>query len=82
MSLVEALAKDYAGKFQIKAVIESQDDFNYILKLISKYNIINHCYKKAAYFINLSSNSLSVFNESEEKKILKSLTTFSLQRSF
>ena len=60
----------------------TKDDFNYILKLISKYKIINHCYKKAEYFINLSSNSLSVFNESEEKKILKSLTTFSLQRSF
>ena len=57
-------------------------DFNYTLELISKYKIFNQCYKKAEYFINLSSNSLSIFNDSEEKRILDNLTTFSLERSF
>ena len=38
--------------------------------------------KKADYFINLASNSLSVFEETEEKNILKNLTSFSIKRSF
>ena len=61
---------------------KTKNDLNYILELISKYKIINQCYNKAEYFINLSSNSLSIFNDSEEKKILDNLTTFSLERSF
>ena len=58
------------------------DDFENILNLIKKNNIINDCYKKAEYFINLASNSLSVFKESEEKNILKNLTSFSIKRNF
>ena len=60
----------------------SKEEFNSILDIISKYKIINQCYKKAEYFINLSSNSLSIFPESEEKQVLENLTTFSLERSF
>jgi len=60
----------------------NQEDFKIILKLISKYNIINQCYKKAEYFINLASNSLSIFKHSEEKEILENLSSFSLERSF
>ena len=60
----------------------SKEEFNNILDIISKYKIINQCYKKAEYFINLSSNSLSIFPESEEKQVLENLTTFSLERSF
>jgi octaprenyl-diphosphate synthase len=60
----------------------SKKEFNNILDIISKYKIINQCYKKAEYFINLSSNSLSIFPESEEKQVLENLTTFSLERSF
>ena len=62
--------------------IRSKDDFANILKLISKYKIISQCYKKAEYFINLSSSSLSIFENSKEKKILENLTSFSLERSF
>ena len=58
------------------------DDFENILNLIKKNNIINDCYKKAEHFINLASNSLSVFKESEEKNILKNLTSFSVKRNF
>ena len=60
----------------------NDDDFKYVLNLIKKNDIINDCYKKAEYFINLASNSLSVFEETEEKNILKNLTSFSIKRSF
>ena len=65
-----------------KQYSRSNSELSYTLSLIKKYNIINECYKKADYFINLASNSLSIFNESEEKKILENLTSFSLGRSF
>ena len=60
----------------------SESEFKKIIILIKKYNIINDCYKKAEYFINLASNSLSIFDETKEKEILKNLTSFSLERSF
>jgi len=60
----------------------SLNDLSIILDLISKYKIISQCYKKAEHFINLASNSLSVFKDTKEKKILENLTTFSLERSF
>ena len=62
--------------------LRSKDDFSNILELISKYKIISQCYKKAEYFINLASNSLSIFKPSREKNILENLTSFSLERSF
>tara|TARA_B100001175_G_C19398134_1_gene584836 strand:- start:69 stop:1082 length:1014 start_codon:yes stop_codon:yes gene_type:complete len=57
-------------------------DLSFTLNLIKKYNIINECYKKADHFINLASNSLSIFENSEQKTILKNLTSFSLERNF
>ena len=60
----------------------NQSDLNYTLSLIKKYDIINSCYQKAKHYINLSSNSLSVFKDSEEKNILENLTSFSLSRNF
>jgi len=65
-----------------KQETRSNEDLNFTLELIKKYNIINECYKKAEHFINLASNSLTVFKDSDEKKILGSLTSFSLQRTF
>jgi len=59
-----------------------QNDLYYTLSLIKKYDIINSCYQKAKHYINLSSNSLSVFKDSEEKNILENLTSFSLSRNF
>ena len=59
-----------------------ENDFNRVLKMINKYKVINDCYKKAEYFINIASNSLNIFKDSKEKQILKSLTYFSLERSF
>ena len=60
----------------------TKNDLEFTLKLILKYDIINQCYKKAEHFINLASNSLSIFPSSEEKKVLENLTSFSLERSF
>ena len=62
--------------------IRSDEDLNFTLVLIKKYNIIKECYKKAEHFINLASNSLTVFKDSDEKKILENLTSFSLERTF
>ena len=65
-----------------KKEIRFDSDLSDTLNLIKKYNIINECYKKAEHFINLASNSLSIFDNSEEKKVLENLTSFSLERDF
>ena len=62
--------------------VRSKDDLEYSLSLIKKYEIIKECYQKAEHYINLASNSLSVFSDSEEKNILENLTSFSLTRNF
>ena len=59
-----------------------EKDLNFSLSLIKKYSVINACYQKAQHYINLASNSLSVFNDCEEKDILENLTSFSLSRNF
>jgi len=58
------------------------DDLDYVLDLIKKNNIISECYKKADHYINLASNSLSVFENNQEKEILQNLTSFSIERKF
>jgi len=62
--------------------LRTKDDFSKIISLIKKYKIIEECYQKAQHYINLASNSLTVFKDSKEKEILKSLTSFSLTRNF
>ena len=62
--------------------LRSKDDFNKIILLIKKYRIIDECYLKAQHYINLASNSLTAFEESKQKEILKNLTSFSLSRNF
>ena len=73
-------------KSELKKLFEknqrSEEDLKKVLLMIKKYNIISDCYAKAEYFINLASNSLSIFEESKEKEILKNLTSFSLERSY
>ena len=77
---------DEKKKKYLKTIFEKEernnDDLKFVLDLIKKNNIINDCYIKAEYFINLASNSLSIFNSSKEKDILKKLTSFSLERNF
>jgi len=62
--------------------LRDENDLDYSLSLIKKYNIIKACYQKAQHYINLASNSLSVFKDSKEKSILENLTSFSLSRNF
>ncbi len=62
--------------------IRDENDLIYSLSLIKKYEIIKKCYQKAQHYINLASNSLSVFSDCEEKNILENLTSFSLSRNF
>ena len=59
-----------------------EEDFYKIISLIKKYKVIEECYQKAQHYINLASNSLTVFKDSKEKEILKNLTSFSLTRNF
>ena len=59
-----------------------EEDFYKIISLIKKYKVIEECYQKAQHYINLASNSLTVFKDSKEKEILKNLTSFSLERNF
>ena len=77
---------DDVEKEKLKSLFEKQirekKDLEYVLNLIKKNNIINECYRKAEHYINLASNSLSVFEETEEKNILKNLTSFSIERNF
>ena len=73
-------------KKQIKEFFEKNERFESelkkVLSLIKKYNIISACYAKADHFINLASNSLSIFENTKEKEILQNLTSFSLERDF
>ena len=78
---VDKFEKEKLKSFFEKDFREKQD-LEHVLVLIKKNNIINDCYKKAEHYINLASNSLSVFEESEEKNILKNLTSFSIERNF
>ncbi len=63
-------------------VSRNEIDLVYTLSLIKSYKIINACYQKAQHYINLASNSLSIFTDSEERTILENLTSFSLSRNF
>tara|TARA_Y100000590_G_scaffold5719_1_gene7601 strand:+ start:981 stop:1994 length:1014 start_codon:yes stop_codon:yes gene_type:complete len=60
----------------------SEDDFSETLALINKYKAVETSFKKAEHFVNASYDALSIFQNSEEKKILQNLTEFSLNRSF
>ncbi len=62
--------------------IRTLNDLNTVLELMKRYKVINDCYNKAEYFINIASNSLNIFEKSKEKEMLKNLTYFSLERTF
>ena len=60
----------------------NEDDFSETLALINKYKAIEASVKRAEYFVNVSYDSLGIFPDNDEKKILQNLTSFSLNRSF
>ena len=77
---------DDQEKIRLKEIFSKdkrvENDLKYSLTLMKKYDVIKACYKKAEHYINLASNSLSVFKNSEEKNIFENLTSFSLTRNF
>ena len=60
----------------------TEEDFSETLALIFKYKAVETSLKKAEYFVNVSYDALAIFSDSEDKKILQNLTSFSLNRSF
>jgi len=60
----------------------NEDDFSETLALINKYKAVEASFKRAEHFVDVSYDSLSIFQNCEEKKILQNLTEFSLNRSF
>ena len=69
-------------KFIFDKHVRDENDFMKVINLIKKHNIINDCYNKASYFINIDSNALNIFEYGKEKEILKNLTYFSLERKY
>ena len=66
----------------LKKEKRNEDDFSETLALIYKYKTVEASLKRAEYFVNVSHDSLGIFPDNEEKKILQNLTSFSLNRSF
>ena len=60
---------------EVKVVNNGNHEFN-------KYKAIEASLKRAEYYVNVSFDALGIFQESKEKRILQSLTDFSLNRSF
>ena len=60
----------------------TEEDFSKTLALIYKYKAVEATFKKAEYFVNVSFDALAIFSDTEDKKILQNLTSFSLNRSF
>ena len=60
----------------------TEEDFGETLALIYKYKAVEATFKKAEYFVNVSFDSLAIFPDTEDKRILQNLTSFSLNRSF
>ncbi len=60
----------------------TEENFNETLALIYKYKAVEATFKKAEYFVNVSFDALAIFPDTEDKRILQNLTSFSLNRSF
>ena len=60
----------------------TDEDFGETLYLINKYKTVEATFKKAEFFVNVSFAALAIFPETEDKRILQNLTSFSLNRSF
>ena len=60
----------------------TEEDFSETLALINKYKAVEATFKKAEYFVNVSFDALAIFSDTEDKRILQNLTSFSLNRSF
>ena len=59
-----------------------ENELNYIMSLIKKYDVINSCYQKAQHYIDIASNSLSIFKDCEEKKNSKKFNFIQFSKKF
>ena len=66
----------------MKKETRTDEDFSETLSLINKYKTVEATFKKAEFFVNVSFDALAIFPETEDKRILQNLTSFSLNRSF
>ena len=60
--------------------IRTENEFNQVLKLINKYNVIETCKKRADYFSNVASDSLSIFEKNFIVQKLQELSFFIINR--
>ena len=60
----------------------TEENFKKTLALINKYKAVEATFKKAEFFVNVSFDALAIFPDTEDKKILQNLTSFSLNRSY
>ena len=60
----------------------TEEDFSETLALIYKYKAVETTFKKAEYFVNVSFDALAIFPETDDKRVLQNLTSFSLNRSY
>ena len=58
----------------------TENEFNQVLKLINKYNVIETCKKRADYFSNVASDSLSIFEKNFIIQKLQELSFFIINR--
>ena len=76
----------YEGKVTLPIILLYQksdpNEKSELKKIFEKNERNEEELKKVLMMINLASNSLSIFDESKEKEILKNLTSFSLERSY
>ncbi len=73
--------KNYLNEI-MKKKNRTEEDFSKTLTLINKYKAVEATFKKAEYFVNVSFDALAIFPDTEDKRILQNLTSFSLNRSF
>ncbi len=73
--------REYLKKIFNK-IKRDENDFQETLILIKKYGAVEESLKRAEYFVNVSKDSLSIFNDSNEKNLLQKLTQFSSKRMF
>ncbi len=64
-----------------KKTARTSFDFDRIIKLLNKYDVLNICKKRAEHFANVSSDSIGVYKESSIKENLQSLPFYLINRS-
>ena len=66
----------------LKKENRTEEDFSETLPLIYKYKAVEATFKKAEYFVNVSFDALAIFPDTDDKRVLQNLTSFSLNRSY